>query len=76
MRNPIPTAGTLLSHATVKHVYDKGSGALVVLDSTTKDDKGNEIFFNQCTPSSACLLACSLAAGVCVCNFKPSLYFM
>jgi len=47
MRAPIPLSGTLTSHAQVSHLYDKGSGALLILDVTSRDESGRDIFFNR-----------------------------
>jgi len=47
LRGPIPPAATLTSHAHISGVYDKGRGALVLVDVITKDESGKEICFNQ-----------------------------
>jgi len=48
IRNPIPTSGTLTSSARISGIFDKGKGALVVLDVITKDAvTGKDIVFNQ-----------------------------
>jgi NAD(P)-dependent dehydrogenase (short-subunit alcohol dehydrogenase family)/acyl dehydratase/putative sterol carrier protein len=47
VKRPIPTSGTLTSHAKVAGLYDKGKGALLMLDVVTKDEKGQDVFFNQ-----------------------------
>lgn len=42
----IPTSGTLTTAGKVTGVYDKGKGALVNIESTTKDAKGETVFTN------------------------------
>lgn len=47
-KHPIPLAATLVSTATIAGVYDKGKGALILIEVTSKDKKtGDEIFFNR-----------------------------
>jgi len=43
---PIPTRSTLTTTPTVRAIYDKGKGALVIVDAETVDDKGRLIFKN------------------------------
>jgi acyl dehydratase len=43
---PIPTRGTLTTTPTVRAIYDKGKGALVIVDAETVDDQGRLIFKN------------------------------
>jgi len=45
--HPIPTTGTLVSKPKIANIFDKGKGALIELDVVTKDQEGNEIFFNR-----------------------------
>jgi 3-hydroxyacyl-CoA dehydrogenase/3a,7a,12a-trihydroxy-5b-cholest-24-enoyl-CoA hydratase len=47
LKAPIPTRGKLTSSARIANVYDKGKGALMLIDAVTKDEKGNEIAYNQ-----------------------------
>ena len=47
LRGPIPTSGKLTTTATVSAIYDKGSGALVVVDAETKDERGQALFTNS-----------------------------
>jgi acyl dehydratase len=47
IRKPIPTGAKLTSYGKVAHIYDKGKGAVVVIDTVTKTAKGEEVFFNQ-----------------------------
>jgi acyl dehydratase len=42
----IPTSGTLTTSGKVTGVYDKGKGALVTIESTTKDSGGETVFTN------------------------------
>ncbi len=42
----IPTNGTLTTAGKVTGVYDKGKGALVTIESTTKDAGGDVVFTN------------------------------
>jgi acyl dehydratase len=42
----IPTSGTLTTSGKVTGVYDKGKGALVTIESTTKDTGGETVFTN------------------------------
>lgn len=46
LRAPIPTSGRLTGQGRISAIYDKGSGALLVVDSETKDEGGNVIFTN------------------------------
>jgi len=43
----IPTSGTLISTGKVSNIYDKGKGSLLIIDSITKNEQGEEICFNQ-----------------------------
>ena len=43
---PIPTSGKLTTTPTVKAIYDKGKGALVVIETETVDSKGKLLFKN------------------------------
>jgi acyl dehydratase len=48
LRGPIPNAATLTSTAKLSNIYDKGRGALLVVDVTTVDQAtGKEVCFNQ-----------------------------
>jgi acyl dehydratase len=46
LRAPTPTKGKLTTGAKISAVYDKGSGAVIVVDSETKDEKGTLLFAN------------------------------
>lgn len=41
---PIPTEGTVVTTPTIKAVYDKGKGAVVVVETESVDAKGNLLF--------------------------------
>lgn len=43
---PIPTRGTLTTTPTVRAIYDKVKGALIIVDAETVDEKGKPIFKN------------------------------
>ena len=45
-KHPIPVSGTLTTQPTIAAIYDKGKGALVLLDAVTTDENGDEVFFN------------------------------
>lgn len=47
IKQQIPTSGVITSYAKVAHIYDKGSGMVIVTDTSCKDNSGNEIVFNQ-----------------------------
>jgi len=49
LKQPIPTSGKLTTQPVVKAVYDKGKGALVLLDAVTSDENGDKVFFNTFT---------------------------
>jgi acyl dehydratase len=42
----IPTSGTLTTSGKITGVYDKGKGALVTIETTTKDASGDTVFTN------------------------------
>ncbi len=46
LRGPIPTSGKLTGKGRIAAIYDKGSGALLVVDSETTDESGNVLFTN------------------------------
>jgi len=43
---PIPTRGTVTTTPTIRAIYDKGKGALIVIDAETVDEKGKPLFKN------------------------------
>ena len=46
LNKPIPVKGKLTTSGKVTGVYDKGKGALVVIESETKDAQGDTLFVN------------------------------
>ena len=46
LHRPIPTSATLHTTSEVKAIYDKGKGALVVVQTQTVDEKGEPVFDN------------------------------
>jgi acyl dehydratase len=46
LHQPIPPAATLSTVSEVKGIYDKGKGALVLVECKTTDEKGQAIFDN------------------------------
>jgi acyl dehydratase len=46
LKAPIPTRGTLTTTPTIGAVYDKGKGAVAVIETDTVDERGNLLFHN------------------------------
>jgi acyl dehydratase len=46
LKKPIPPSGKLTTTPTISGIYDKGSGALIVVDAETVDEKGEVLFLN------------------------------
>ena len=46
MHNPLPRKATVLTTAVIEGIYDKGSGALIVMRFDSKDKKGTPICSN------------------------------
>ena len=46
LHRPIPPSGAFQTTATVKGIYDKGKGALAVIDMKTTDAQGEPVFDN------------------------------
>jgi (3R)-3-hydroxyacyl-CoA dehydrogenase / 3a,7a,12a-trihydroxy-5b-cholest-24-enoyl-CoA hydratase / enoyl-CoA hydratase 2 len=47
LKRPLPTAATITNHARIAHIYDKGSGALLLVDVHSVDEQGAEVAYNQ-----------------------------
>jgi len=47
LKRPLPTRGKLSTKATVKNIYDKGKGAVVVTEFVTYDEAGDELVRNE-----------------------------
>jgi (3R)-3-hydroxyacyl-CoA dehydrogenase / 3a,7a,12a-trihydroxy-5b-cholest-24-enoyl-CoA hydratase / enoyl-CoA hydratase 2 len=47
IKRPLPLNATITNKARISRIYDKGSGALVMLDVDSLDDKGQPVAFNQ-----------------------------
>lgn len=47
LRRPLPVKATVTNTARIANIYDKGSGALVLLDVDTADEQGQVIARNQ-----------------------------
>ncbi|HUS31029.1 MAG TPA: SDR family NAD(P)-dependent oxidoreductase, partial [Kofleriaceae bacterium] len=47
LKRPLPTHGKLSTKATVKNIYDKGKGAVVVTEFVTYDETGDELVRNE-----------------------------
>ncbi len=49
LKHPVPTSGKLTTEPVIKAIYDKGKGALVLVDAVTSDESGNKVYFNTFT---------------------------
>jgi (3R)-3-hydroxyacyl-CoA dehydrogenase / 3a,7a,12a-trihydroxy-5b-cholest-24-enoyl-CoA hydratase / enoyl-CoA hydratase 2 len=47
LKRPLPLNATVTNKARIAHIYDKGSGALVLLDVDSYDESGTALAFNQ-----------------------------
>src|SRR4029077_5413490 len=43
LKRPLPAKGKLTTRGTVKNIYDKGKGAVVITDFITYDEHGDEL---------------------------------
>jgi 3-hydroxyacyl-CoA dehydrogenase/3a,7a,12a-trihydroxy-5b-cholest-24-enoyl-CoA hydratase len=46
LNGPIPTRGRLTTTPTITAIYDKGKGALIIIDAVTADERGTVLFKN------------------------------
>lgn len=44
---PIPPEGRVTSYPRISALYDKGKGALIEIEATTKDERGDALFLNR-----------------------------
>ncbi|PID84862.1 MAG: 3-alpha,7-alpha,12-alpha-trihydroxy-5-beta-cholest-24-enoyl-CoA hydratase [Chloroflexi bacterium] len=47
LKRPLPTAGNFTNQGRITDIFDKGSGALLILESSTLDEAGHEIALNR-----------------------------
>jgi 3-hydroxyacyl-CoA dehydrogenase/3a,7a,12a-trihydroxy-5b-cholest-24-enoyl-CoA hydratase len=47
LKRPLPTSGTFTQHPKISQIYDKGKGALIIIDISSVDEKGEDVAFNQ-----------------------------
>ncbi|MBE2222510.1 MAG: MaoC family dehydratase N-terminal domain-containing protein, partial [Anaerolineae bacterium] len=47
LKRPLPTTATFTNYAHISHVYDKGSGAVMIMETSTRDDNDEEIALNR-----------------------------
>lgn len=47
LKRPLPPSTTLTNKAKIAQIYDKGKGALVIVDIHSVDEDGQEVAFNQ-----------------------------
>lgn len=47
LKRPLPPAAAFTNHARITDIYDKGSGALVILEVQTVDETGAEVALNR-----------------------------
>ena len=47
LKAPVPTSATTRTEGTITGIYDKGKGALVVIEAITKDSAGTPLFKNE-----------------------------
>ncbi|MDH5506714.1 MAG: MaoC/PaaZ C-terminal domain-containing protein [Anaerolineae bacterium] len=46
-KQALPPAATVTNHAAITQVYDKGSGAILIVEVTSQDEHGVDLVFNQ-----------------------------
>lgn len=47
LHHPLPTRGKLVTEGRIAELWDKGKAGLLVLEFTTKDEKGTPLFLNR-----------------------------
>lgn len=47
LRKPLPRKATLTTTGKIAKVYDKGKGALLVIETLSKDENGEEVAYNE-----------------------------
>ncbi len=47
LKKPLPPAATLTHHGKISQIYDKGKGALIIVDVNSVNQAGQEVAFNQ-----------------------------
>jgi 3-hydroxyacyl-CoA dehydrogenase/3a,7a,12a-trihydroxy-5b-cholest-24-enoyl-CoA hydratase len=47
LKRPLPTHGKLTTKATIKHIYDKGKGAVITTEFVSYDEQGDELARNE-----------------------------
>lgn len=47
VKRPLPLNATITNKASISHIYDKGSGALLIVDIQSFDEKEQEVAYNQ-----------------------------
>ncbi|KAI8826865.1 17-beta dehydrogenase 4 variant [Fimicolochytrium jonesii] len=47
LHHPAPTSGKLITTGKIVDIVDKGKGVVVVMGTTTKDEEGNVIYYNE-----------------------------
>jgi len=47
LKKPLPAAASLTHYGKISQIYDKGKGALIIVDVSSVDEAGEEIAFNQ-----------------------------
>jgi len=45
-KHPIPTSGTLITRPKIASIFDKGKGALIIVETVTSTEAGEDVFFN------------------------------